>query len=76
MELEPRREIDLRGKECPFTLLEIGEALRGLENGDLLMVTTDRDSTVEDVKAWCHRTGVEVVDTRSQGEIRIYLRKA
>jgi len=27
MELEPRREIDLRGKECPFTLLEIGEAL-------------------------------------------------
>lgn len=76
MELKPSREIDLRGKECPFTLLEIGDALRGLETGALLKVTTDHDSIVEDVKAWCAGTGTEFVEVRRQGGIHIYLRKA
>ena len=75
MNAGPVRTLDLRGKECPFTILEIAEVLDTLKNGDSLKVISDRNSIVEDLKAWCEGTGTELVDACLEGLIEIHLRK-
>jgi tRNA 2-thiouridine synthesizing protein A len=75
MDAKPDRTLDLRGKECPFTILEVGKALETLESGDLLRVISDRESIIEDLRAWCEGTGTEFVKATAQDNIDIHLRK-
>lgn len=69
------RTLDLCGKACPFTIVEIGKALRELSPGEVLEVLFDSESLVDDLKAWCEGTGTVLVDFTSQGVTRVYLRK-
>jgi tRNA 2-thiouridine synthesizing protein A len=75
MKLKPDQSLDLRGKECPFTILEIGKAFRTLTAGDLLEVISDRESVIADVEAWCKETGAELAGTDTDVGVKIYLRK-
>jgi TusA-related sulfurtransferase len=75
MDAQPDRTLDLRGKECPFTILEVGKALDTLRSGALIKVISDRDSIVEDLKAWCEARGEEFVRAASGDPIEVLLRK-
>ena len=72
---KPSRTLDLCGKQCPFTIVEIGKALRDLSAGEVLEVLSDSQTFLDDVKAWCEGTGTILVDSTTQDGIRAYLRK-
>ena len=55
------RTVDLRGLKCPTPIVRLNEAVRELNDGeDLLAVANDRAFEL-DVKAWCRRTGHELL---------------
>jgi tRNA 2-thiouridine synthesizing protein A len=76
MDVTPDKSLDLRGKECPFTVMEIGKALKSLGAGKVLEVLSDRADLVDDVKAWCVGTGTDLLGVDTDTGIRIYLKKA
>ena len=75
MELSPDGKVDLRGLRCPFTLLELGKALKTLKGGGLIEITSDHESIIDELQIWCTGTGVEFVASAVEDDIKVYLRK-
>ena len=44
---------------CPMHLLTIEEKIKEIEPGQVLSILTDYDGALEDIPAWCCKTGNE-----------------
>jgi tRNA 2-thiouridine synthesizing protein A len=53
--------VDSRGKSCPLPIVLIAKALRDAASGTRLTVQADDRAFPEDVKAWCRKTGHELL---------------
>jgi TusA-related sulfurtransferase len=53
--------IDARGKSCPMPIVLIAKALRDAGTGARLTIQADDRAFPEDVRAWCRKTGHELV---------------
>ena len=53
--------VDARGKSCPLPIVLIAKALRDAASGTHLTVQADDRAFPEDVKAWCRKTGHELL---------------
>lgn len=63
------RTIDVQGQICPYPFVEIKNALRELEQGQVLEVLTDYEPTVKTtIPSLCERKGhlFEVVETNGK----------
>ena len=49
--------VDACGLQCPGPILKLSEAMKGINDGDLLEITTTDPAFSSDVEAWCSRTG-------------------
>lgn len=75
MEITPDESLDLRGKQCPFTIMEIGKVLRSLGSGQVLEVITDGGTAIDDIRAWCAGTGTELVAVQTEDGVKVYLKR-
>ncbi len=46
---------------CPMHLLKLEEMMKELEKGQTLEIMTDYDGALEDIPAWCRKTGNEFI---------------
>ncbi|HKY35868.1 MAG TPA: sulfurtransferase TusA family protein [Polyangiaceae bacterium] len=53
--------LDCRGKSCPMPIVLLAKALRDARTGTRLVVQADDRAFPEDVRAWCNKTGHELV---------------
>jgi TusA-related sulfurtransferase len=53
--------LDARGKSCPMPIVLLAKALRDASTGTRLVVKADDRAFPEDVRAWCKKTGHELV---------------
>jgi len=53
--------LDARGKSCPMPIVLLAKALRDASTGTRLVVQADDRAFPEDVRAWCKKTGHELV---------------
>jgi tRNA 2-thiouridine synthesizing protein A len=53
--------LDARGKSCPLPIVLIAKALRNADSGACMTVQADDRAFPEDVRAWCRKTGNELV---------------
>lgn len=53
--------LDARGKSCPMPIVLIAKALREASSGTRLTIQADDRAFPEDVRAWCRKTGNELV---------------
>ena len=53
--------LDARGKSCPMPIVLIAKALREADSGTRLTIQADDRAFPEDVRAWCRKTGNELV---------------
>lgn len=69
--------VDARGKSCPLPIVLIAKAMRDAGAGAALTVQADDRAFPEDVRAWCRKTGFELVslDTKP-GYYEAVIRKA
>ncbi|MDH5751995.1 MAG: sulfurtransferase TusA family protein [Deltaproteobacteria bacterium] len=73
--ITPDQELDCRGLNCPLPVLKTKKAMDSLQSGQVLrMVSTDPGS-VNDIHAWCRRTGNELIEQTESGEEYQYLLK-
>ncbi len=61
---------------CPMHLLKLDELIRELEKDQVLEIMTDYDGAIEDIPAWCARTGNEFIGIEeSEDYYKFYIRK-
>ena len=75
MEIRPDRSLDLRGKKCPFTVLEMGMAMRELAGGQVLEIVVENEGMIDEIRSWCRGTGVEFMGSQASGTTKVYMRK-
>ena len=55
------KEIDARGMQCPGPIVEVFKAMKAAQPGDEIRIQVTDRGFVEDVRAWCRKTGNELV---------------
>ncbi len=66
--LEADKELNLKGKVCPYTFLETMLALEDMEIGDVLRVIVDYPPAVCDVPTSLKNEGYEILDVSPVNE--------
>lgn len=70
------RTVDLRGMKCPTPIVRLNEEVRALATGDCLIAVADDRAFELDVKAWCRRTGNELLSFATEaGQLTAHVRK-
>ncbi len=57
--VKPDVTTDIVFMMCPMHLLKLEEQINDLESGQILEILTDYDGALEDIPAWCEKTGNE-----------------
>ncbi|MDA8079443.1 MAG: sulfurtransferase TusA family protein [Nitrospiraceae bacterium] len=61
---------------CPMHLLKLEEQIQELEVGQVLEIMTDYDGALEDIPAWCEKTGNEFLGMTDSGDFfKFYIKK-
>ncbi len=62
---------------CPMHLLKLEEQMRELEQGQILEIMTDYDGALEDIPAWCEKTGNEFLGVEDSSDFfKFYIKKS
>jgi len=48
---------DAQGLSCPAPIINLSERMKGMNEGELLKMLADDAGALEDIPAWCRRTG-------------------
>jgi TusA-related sulfurtransferase len=76
MPVVAHKTIDCLGLFCPMPIVKTREALRHMEAGQVLEMTSDDPGSVADMKSWSARTGNELVEMQRHGAVfRFFVRK-
>lgn len=70
------KELDTSGLNCPMPILRAKKALKELQPGEVLKVTSTDPGSVKDFEAFAKQTGNELLESSTEGDSFIYrLRK-
>jgi TusA-related sulfurtransferase len=70
------KSIDCVGLYCPIPILRTREAIRSLQVGQVLEMTSDDPASEADMKSWSARTGHELLEIQKDGPVyRFFVRK-
>jgi tRNA 2-thiouridine synthesizing protein A len=77
MSVQVNVKLDCKGLSCPLPILKTKKAIDGMNVGDVLeMIATDPGS-VNDMAAWSHRTGHELIEHKKEnGSFIFYIKKS
>lgn len=71
--MNPDMKVNIAFRMCPMHLLKLDEALKKVSLGDTIEIVTTYDGALDDIPAWCHKTGNEFVGIDEDSEDRYYL---
>jgi tRNA 2-thiouridine synthesizing protein A len=61
---------------CPMHLLKLEEMVKTLGHGQILEIMTDYDGAMEDIPAWCEKTGNEFIGMEEMPDYyKFYIRR-
>lgn len=66
-------EYDATGLLCPLPVLRANRKLRELSVGGLLTVRASDPAAEQDFPAFCKQTGHELVESRRDGEVLVFV---
>ena len=55
--MQPDREVDARGLNCPLPILRTKKALNEMQSGQLIRITATDPASVRDFQAFSRQTG-------------------
>ncbi len=71
--MNPDKELDARGLNCPLPILKAKKALSDMQSGQLLKVLCTDAGSLRDFQAFARQTGNELVEQQTVGEDYIHL---
>ncbi|RDU65604.1 sulfurtransferase-like selenium metabolism protein YedF [Helicobacter sp. MIT 14-3879] len=72
-EIIPNYTLDVKGESCPYPALKTLEALKQLQNGEILEVISDCPQSVNNIPLDAKNHGYEVLRVEQDGPILIFL---
>ncbi len=69
---EITKELDTSGLNCPMPILRAKKALKDLQPGEILRVTSTDPGSVKDFEAFAKQTGNELLESTTEGDAFIY----
>lgn len=70
-------KLDCKGLSCPLPILKTKKAVDGMNVGEVLEMTATDPGSVNDMAAWSHRTGHELIEHKQEnGSFIFYIKKA
>lgn len=73
---EPDQVLDAKGLNCPLPILKTKLALQRMEDGQVLHVMATDPHSVVDFKAYCARTGHELIKLIEDADVmEFYIRR-
>jgi TusA-related sulfurtransferase len=74
--VKPDVTTDIVYMMCPMHLLKLQEQIKELEQGQILEIMTDYDGALEDIPAWCAKTGNEFLGMEESADFyKFYIKK-
>ena len=74
--IQPQRELDARGLNCPLPILRTKKALNEMAAGEVLRILATDPGSVRDFHAFSRQTGHELLSsTQDEGQFCFLLRK-
>ncbi len=71
--MKPKISVDCVGLFCPQPIFQTRQALDKLNAGDIIELIADDPASEEDIKAFCKRTGNELIKIKKEGNILKFL---
>jgi peroxiredoxin family protein/rhodanese-related sulfurtransferase/TusA-related sulfurtransferase len=69
-------EVDACGLQCPGPIMRVSEGIKGIKNGETLMVKATDPAFASDINVWCERTGNELLAVERDGAVyKVRIRK-
>jgi TusA-related sulfurtransferase len=70
------KTVDIKGQICPYTLIETRNALKTVNNGDVIEVLVDhRPAAFETIPNLCKKKAYPVETVEDDGYWRLYIKK-
>ena len=74
--VEKDETLDCLGLLCPAPIVKLSKKVKKMESGQVLELIADDDGALEDVPAWCRKTGNELVESSTDNGIyKFYVKK-
>jgi tRNA 2-thiouridine synthesizing protein A len=67
------KKIDCLGLFCPMPILKTREAMKGLQTGQVLEMTSDDPASEADMRSWSTKTGHELLEIDRHGTVYRFL---
>jgi tRNA 2-thiouridine synthesizing protein A len=67
--------LDTKGLNCPLPILKAKKALKELPTGGTLEVQATDPGAVKDFEAFCRTTGNELMESRVDGSVYVFVIK-
>jgi tRNA 2-thiouridine synthesizing protein A len=67
MVLDKNETLDARGLMCPMPIVKLAKKIKEMQSGQVLELIADDIGSKDDVPAWCHRTGNELLGVEEDG---------
>lgn len=69
--------LDCRGMRCPRPIVEMAKKMRAMPPGQVLELWATDHVALNDVPAWCHKTGNTLVSYQQEGAVlKFFVQKA
>ena len=72
-ELKIAKTLDVKGLLCPVPVLKTNRAIAEIGVGEVLEVLCTDPASKSDIPAWTRKTGHEVLETREEGDLLVFL---
>lgn len=71
--LQPDREVDARGLNCPLPILRTKKTLNDMQSGQVVRVVATDPASVRDFQAFSRQTGNELLEHGEQDSVFWFL---
>jgi tRNA 2-thiouridine synthesizing protein A len=76
MSVQVNVKLDCKGLSCPLPILKTKKTIDGMNVGEVLEMTSTDPGSVNDMAAWSHRTGHELIEHKQEnGSFIFYIKK-
>ncbi len=65
--------LDTKGLNCPLPVLKTKKAMGQVPSGGILQVLATDPGSVADFEAFCFQTGNELLESKTEGDVYIFL---
>jgi tRNA 2-thiouridine synthesizing protein A len=70
------RRVDAKGMLCPMPVISVKKAIKDLQRGQVLAVSTTDKGACRDIPAWAEQTGHTLLNSSEEnGVFTIYIQK-